>query len=107
MRDSLLQCDGNRRVRHSVKVIHRAVNRVHHPAVFGGHVAGIALLAEQRDFGKRGAQDFFDKLLAADIEFQLDVVRVVELDALGLEPVVEHDFAGGACCLDGDFLCGL
>ena len=86
-------------------VIHRAVNRVNHPAVFGIQIPGIALLAEQRDLRERGAQDLFDEFLAAHIEFELDVVGVGGIDAFGRVPVCQHEFAGGLRRLDGRFLC--
>ena len=39
--------------------------------------------------------------LAAHVEFELDVVGFGGIDALGLMPVVAHDFSGGARGLDG------
>ena len=88
-------------MRQAEEIIHRAVNRVHHPAIFGVHVTGIAFLAEQRDLGKRGAQDFSDELLAAHIQFELDVMGLGDFDAFGPMPVGVHEPAGGARGFDG------
>ena len=92
----MLERDGGGGVWDAKGVVHRAVNRVHHPAVFGGHVAGDAFLAEDGDLRKRGGQNFFDERLAAHVEFQLDVVGLGGVHALGLVPVSVHDFSSGA-----------
>ena len=92
-------------MRQAEEIIHGPVNRVHHPAVFGVYVAGIAFLAEQRDLGKRGAQDFSDEFLAAHVQFEFDVMGFRDFDALRAMPVGVHEPAGGTRGLDGDFLC--
>ena len=88
-------------MRHPKRIIHRAINGIHHPAVIGGHVAGDALLAEHGNAGQGAGQGLLDEFLAADIQFQLDVVGVAEINALGFVPVGMHDPAGGAGGGDG------
>ena len=88
-------------MRHSKKIIHRAVNRINDPAIYGVRIAGTAFLAEQGNLRKRVEQNFRDDFLAAHVEFKLDVVGFVGIDALGPVPVVAHDFSGGARGFDG------
>jgi hypothetical protein len=93
---AVLERNRNRGVWHSEKIIHRAVNRVNHPAIFGGHVAGAAFLAEHRNLRPRRREDFFDERLATHVELQLDVVGLGGVDVFGLMPVDMHDFSSGA-----------
>ncbi len=73
------------------KIIHRSVNRIHDPAIFGIHVAGNAFFACALGFpGKPGAT--VDQLLALHIQFQLDVVRLGRTDAFGFVPVGVYAF---------------
>ena len=104
-------------MRDAEEIIHRAINRVHHPAIVGIHHAcrveasrrraGATFLSEQRNLGKRGAEGPGDEVLAAHVQFEFDVVGVGAVDAFGLMPVGQHEFPGGARGLDGNFLCGV
>ena len=100
-----LQCNRNRRVWDAKEIIDGAVNGIHHPAIFGTDIAGTTFLAEQWNFWKRGAEDSRDEFLAAHIEFELDVVGVGGIDALGQVPVGQHELSGGARGFNGGFLC--
>jgi hypothetical protein len=96
-----LERDRNTRVRDAVRKIHGAINRIHHPAIFRILVAGIALLAEERNLRESGVQFSFNQLLAAHIEFELDVVRGDFIRLFLGGKVFAHDCAGGSRRVNG------
>jgi hypothetical protein len=76
-------------------IVNRAIDWIDYPAELRVLGAGRAFLAEQRNLRKCPVQFCPYQLLAADIEFQFDVVRCFSVDLLGSTQVLSHELAGG------------
>ena len=92
-------------MRNAVCKIDCAINRINHPAVFGVFIARIAFFSEQRDLRKRTVEFLFNQLLAADIQFELDVVGRDFVRLLFSAKILLHERPGGFGGRDGYFLC--
>ena len=81
---------GYARMGYAVGVIDRSINRIHHPAVFGIRQPGYAFLSEHGYVGEAAEEGLLDQLLAADVQFQLDVVLRDEVGLLGGMQLASH-----------------
>ena len=99
---ALLQRDRHAGVRNAVSEIHRAVDRVDHPAQLALDVAGILLLAKDGNLRMRLGQHRLDLALAAHVQFQLDVALGGFVDFLRGQAVTPHDVSSGMRRLHGN-----
>ena len=88
-----------------MREIHRAVDRIHDPAIFRIGIAGVTFLAEQGYLRERVIQFFLDQFLAADIEFEFDVVRGDFIRLFLGGKVFAHDRTGGLGGFHGGLFC--
>src|SRR5580704_6314748 len=81
-------------MRNSVKIIHRAVQRIDNPLMITRLVAHDSFLAVKCVLGKFSQQRFGDQLLGLDIDRELDVVRQQGADVLRAIKIFAKQLAG-------------
>ena len=91
----LLEGDRDAGVGDAVGEVDGAIDRVHHPPGGEGWIARGAFFTKHGGLRKIRQEDALDGLLAADIQFEFDIVGRDLVHLFHRCEVLPHDFSGG------------